>query len=97
MTAARCLRIGSPKPSSKLWDVSERQATKLRGSRGHRRHGNITYRDDLVRVVVDVPDTTDNRSWVRDFKERWKKRLEQLKLWMVSYQIDRALACISSH
>jgi len=55
---------------------------------GHWRHGGVTYRDDLVRVVVDVPDTTDNRSWVREFKDRWKARLEQLELWVVSYQIE---------
>lgn len=55
---------------------------------GHWRHGGVTYRDDLVRVVVDVPDTNENRSWVGEFKERWKSRLDQLELWVVSYQID---------
>ena len=28
---------------------------------GHRRHSGILYRDDLVRVVVDVPDSPRNR------------------------------------
>lgn len=55
---------------------------------GHWRQGPITYRDDLVRVVVDVPDTPEHRSWVRQFKDRWKPRLEQVELWVVSYQID---------
>ena len=55
---------------------------------GHWRHGGVSYRDDLVRVVVDVPDTAENRDWVREFKERWKTRLEQLELWVVSYPID---------
>ena len=55
---------------------------------GHWRQGGITYRDDLVRVVVDVPDTPDNRSWMREFKVRWRTRLEQLELWVVSYQIE---------
>ena len=55
---------------------------------GHWRHGGVTYRDDLVRVVVDVPDMHENRSWVREFKDRWKARLEQLELWVVSYRID---------
>ena len=55
---------------------------------GHWRHSGILYRDDLVRVVVDVPDSTQNRQWMRQFKERWKVRLEQLELWMVSYRID---------
>ena len=55
---------------------------------GHWRHSGILYRDDLVRVVVDVPDSARNRQWMRQFKERWKVRLEQVELWMVSYRIE---------
>lgn len=55
---------------------------------GHWRHGAVTYRDDLVRIVVDVPDSPDNRQWVKEFKKRWKSRLEQLDLWVVSHPID---------
>ena len=55
---------------------------------GHWRHGGILYRDDLVRVVVDVPDSVGNRQWMRQFKEHWKVRLEQVELWMVSYRIE---------
>lgn len=55
---------------------------------GHWRHESILYRDDLVRIVVDVPDNVENRRWMKQFKERWKTRLEQLELWMVSYRIE---------
>ena len=55
---------------------------------GHWRYAGVAYRDDLVRVVVDVPDSDENRSWVKEFKGRWKDRLEQLELWVVSYLID---------
>jgi hypothetical protein len=55
---------------------------------GHWRHGGVIYRDNLVRLVVDVPDTSPSREWMRDFKGRWKTRLEQLELWMVSYLIE---------
>ena len=55
---------------------------------GHWRHGGVAYRDDLVRVVVDVADTPENRGWFKEFKGRWKGRLEQLDLWVVSYLID---------
>jgi hypothetical protein len=55
---------------------------------GHWRHGGALYRDNLVRVVVDVPDTAKNRRWMKQFKARWLARLEQLELWMVSYRID---------
>ena len=54
---------------------------------GHWRHGVAVYRDNLVRLVVDVPDTAKNRSWMKAFKLRWKDKLEQLELWMVSYLI----------
>ena len=55
---------------------------------GHWRSGVVVYRDDLVRVVVDVPDSSQHREWVKDFKGRWMARLEQLDLWVVSYPID---------
>jgi hypothetical protein len=29
---------------------------------GHRRHGGVLYRDNLVRVVVDVPDSAKTAS-----------------------------------
>lgn len=35
---------------------------------GHWRQGGVLYRDNLVRVVVDVPDSTANRHWMRQFK-----------------------------
>jgi hypothetical protein len=54
---------------------------------GHWRQGGVVYRDDLIRLVVDLPDAIDNREWMRQYKERWKSRLEQLELWMVSYPI----------
>ena len=55
---------------------------------GHWRHGGVLYRDDLVRVVVDIPDTVKNRQWMRGFKSRWQERLEQVELWLVSYRIE---------
>ena len=55
---------------------------------GHWRHGDVTYHDNLGRLIVDAPDTDANRQWMRQFKARWKDRLEQLELWMVSYPID---------
>ena len=39
---------------------------------GHWRHSGILYRDDLVRIVVDVPDSPRNRQWMKQFKDRWE-------------------------
>ena len=55
---------------------------------GHWRHGGVLYRDNLVRVVVDVPESAKSRQWMKRFKARWKTRLEQLELWVVSYRIE---------
>lgn len=55
---------------------------------GRWRHEETLYRDDLALLVVDVPDTAKNRKWMKAYKARWKKRLEQLDIWMVSYPID---------
>ena len=55
---------------------------------GRWRQDETLFRDDLALVVVDVPDTAKNRKWMKAFKARWKLRLEQLEIWMVSYQID---------
>jgi hypothetical protein len=55
---------------------------------GHWRSAGVLYRDNLVKIVVDVPDSAENRRWMKEYKQRWKTRLEQLELWMVSYSIE---------
>ena len=55
---------------------------------GQWRHDDTLYRDELALLVVDIPDTTKNRKWMKSYKSRWKKRLDQLDIWMVSYPID---------
>jgi hypothetical protein len=52
------------------------------------RHKGRTYREQYSRTVVDVRDTAKNRQWMREFKSRWKERLEQIELWVVSYRIE---------
>ena len=46
------------------------------------------FRDELSRLVVDVPDTVKNRNWMKWFKKRWMDRLGQFQLWMVSYPVE---------
>lgn len=55
---------------------------------GHWRHSGVLYRDDLVRIVVDIPNLAKNRKWMAQLKKKWKLKLDQLELWMVSYTID---------
>jgi len=58
------------------------------GIEGRWRSRTVLYRDDLARVVVDVPDKNKNRKWMRAYRARWQERLEQIEIWMVSYPID---------
>jgi len=55
---------------------------------GHWRSSGILYRDNLVKIVVDVPDSAGNRKWMKQFKARWKERLQQIDLWMISSGIE---------
>ena len=50
-------------------------------------HGQI-YRDDLMRLVIDVQDTEENRRFFREFKERLKVRFRQIDIWMTTHLID---------
>jgi hypothetical protein len=55
---------------------------------GRRQQAGVVYRDNLVRVFVDMPDKKENRAWMKAFKKRWKEKLKQLDIWMISYRID---------
>lgn len=52
-----------------------------------RREG-VLYRDSLARVYVDVPDTPENRLFFIQFKERLKKRFQQLEIWLTTFPIE---------
>jgi hypothetical protein len=56
--------------------------------RGLWQHEGQSYRDDLVRVFVDVPDTPENRQFFEAYKERLKTRFRQLDIWMTTYLIE---------
>ena len=51
-------------------------------------HEGQLYRDESVRVFVDVPDLDANREFFRDFKERLKVRFQQIDIWITSYPLD---------
>jgi hypothetical protein len=55
---------------------------------GRWQQAGVVYRDNLVRVFVDMPDKKENRAWMKAFKKRWKEKLKQLDIWMISYRID---------
>src|SRR5260221_11411492 len=55
---------------------------------GHWIHNGVHYQDNHTKLVIDMPGTTKNRRWMKDFKARRKQQLEQLELWMISYRIE---------
>jgi hypothetical protein len=55
---------------------------------GRWRSGGRTFRDDLMRVYVDVEATQEVDAFFATFKGRLKSRFDQLDIWLTSYSID---------
>jgi hypothetical protein len=47
-----------------------------------------TYRDDLTRIFVDVPDLPENRHFFQEFKDRLKQRFRQIDVWITTYPVE---------
>jgi hypothetical protein len=56
--------------------------------RGVWEHEGEVYRDDLVRVFVDVADVPAHREFFRQLKEQLKARFRQIEIWMTTYPVD---------
>ena len=57
--------------------------------RGRWRSDGQSYRDDLIRVFVDVPDAPESREYFVAAKERLKARFQQLDIWMTTHPVER--------
>ena len=88
MTVARCRASGFRRRSPKFGDHFGAVSYETQIIEGHCQQAGVVYRDNLARIVVDVPDKKEHRAWMKAFKSRWKEKLEQLELWMVSYRIE---------
>ena len=51
------------------------------------REGDQTYRDELVRMFVDVPASAETDRFFLEFKETLKGRFGQLEIWITSHDI----------
>ena len=85
MTAEKFLRTGLRTPS---WRSSSILAPRVMKRKTSKAIGATTYRDTLVKLVVDVADSKGHPQWLKAFRDRWKAKLEQIELWMVSYRIE---------
>jgi hypothetical protein len=57
-------------------------------TRGRWNHEGKTYEDESMRIVIDVPDSSENRAFFTNFKGELKVRFQQLDIWMVSHLIE---------
>lgn len=55
---------------------------------GHWTHEGRVYRDELVRIFVDVPDAPECRAFFVQWKQTLKERFKQLDIWMTTYPLD---------
>jgi hypothetical protein len=46
------------------------------------------YRDELVRIFVDVPDTPENMEFFTDYKETLKTRFNQREIYITTYVVE---------
>lgn len=50
--------------------------------------GGVVYRDIHMRLEVDAPDTENSRRSMQRFKERWRRRLDQVELYMTTSVVE---------
>lgn len=48
-----------------------------------------TYTDDLIRVRVSAPGTTEDDRFIQDYKERLKLRFDQEDIYIIGCVIER--------
>ena len=51
-------------------------------------HEAATFRDNLTRFFVDVPDLPEHRAFFKDFKQTLKQRFRQVDVWITSHLVD---------
>jgi hypothetical protein len=52
------------------------------------RYEGTVFRDSNTRLIVDVPDTSENQKFFISFKEKLKRRFDQIDIWLISHAID---------
>ena len=51
------------------------------------REGRV-YKDESVRMFVDVPDTNENQEFFIGFKEILKERFQQPDIWLTTFPLE---------
>jgi hypothetical protein len=86
---------GSPVPESLLTETfSELRAQfgvaswETQVLRGVWESEGTVYQDNFTRFFVDVPDAPEHREFFQAFKEKLKRRFNQLDVWITSHPVD---------
>ncbi len=46
------------------------------------------YQDEVARLVIDVPDTPENRDFFVQWKDTLKDRFQQVEIWIVAISLE---------
>ena len=71
----------------RLFESSKLASAERQTILGAWRQGEKTYRDELLRMFVDVPANPAHDQFFQEFKETLKRRFQQLDLWVTSHDI----------
>ena len=52
------------------------------------RHQGQRFRDDLIRVIVDMEDRPEHRKFFQAYKDQLKARFQQIDVWVTTYPIE---------
>jgi hypothetical protein len=56
--------------------------------RGHWLYQSTHYSDQLIRIRLDVEDTPEHWTTMRQLKETLKVRFEQIDIWITAHRIE---------
>jgi len=51
-------------------------------------HEGVTFRANLTRFFVDVPNLPEHRNFFKEFKQTLKQRFKQVDVWITSHPVD---------
>lgn len=63
-------------------------STETQIIRGLWEHAGQSYRDELIRVFVDVADTPENMQFFEQYKEFLKSRFQQIDIWITTFPLQ---------
>ena len=52
-------------------------------------HEGVKYEDSTIRIIVDVEELAESRTFFAEWKPILMERFEQLEIYIISYPIER--------